>query len=367
MKKNLCVSYIFFAFTVICSVFSLAFPYEVAYYCSNALKMCGTSLIPSLFTFMVLSKILSHLSAQGTFNSSLSRFLARLLNLPDCLIPICLLGLIGGAPSGAFAIGGLYKKGLCTKSQAEKACVLANNCSAAFILGVISAVLGSKTIAVYILITNIISTVTVYFIFFRRSGTHQIEKQSTAKKEKLSHIITESITSSAESIIKLCGFVIFFYTFSCIISQRTTILLLEIGVSGELTDLIKSVICSLLELTSGVLSIGNISVQNAMLLCSMCVSFTGLSIIFQVKSVLDNHTLSAAPFIQSRFLCAVLSPVLIQISHYLSSASTTVSTLTETKKASGITGKDLLVLISVTIIAFIGAYILNHLDKKHKK
>ncbi len=367
MKKSSSVSYIFFTFAVICLAFTLTFPYEVAYYCSNALKLCGTSLIPSLFIFMVLSKILSHLSAQGIFSSSISRFLSRLLNLPDCLIPICILGLFGGAPSGAFAIANLYKNGLCTKSQAENACVLANNCSAAFILGVTSAVLGSKTIAVYILIANIISTVSVYFIFFKKNCTHYIEKQSTGKNEKLSYIITESITSSAENIVKLCGFVIFFYTFSCIVSQRTATLLSSMNISSELSDFIKSIICSLLELTSGVLSIGNISGQKAILLCTMCISFTGLSIIFQVNSILDKHALSSTPFIFSRIFCAVLSPVLMQISHYLSSVSMTVSTLTQTKKALGFSCKDLLFLILVTIIALIGAYILNSLDKKHKK
>lgn len=365
MKNKFLIS-TFLIFTVLGVVFILTNPYETAFYCSNALKMCATSLIPSLFIYMVLSKIISEASAHLTFSNRFTYLISDLSGLPESLIPSCIFGLFGGAPSGAFAIGNIYSKGLCSKKEAERAAVLSNNCSSSFILGVAGSVTGSFGTAALILISNILTSITVYVLFFRIKTKETLTAHKPSKELRISQIITESISASSEAVLRLCGYVLFFFTFSSILSDRLSLILSDFGASAPTLQVAKSIVSSLFEMTCGVMNAGNIQGIESIFIISFCVSFTGLSVIFQVKNILSGYGISSTPYFISRCLCGIICPIYTLIFIHASDICVRASTTTAAKISGGIELGDVVSLILIAVFTIIGAFVLSCLDKRHK-
>ena len=197
--------------TIVFIIITLFFPQKISAYCKDSLIICARSLIPAIFIFTVLSKILSALSVEGLFSGKTAELFSRIFNLPRVLIPTCLLGLICSAPSGASAIGDIYEKGYCSKEQAERAAVLANNCSAAFIMGIAGAITGSSLIAATILVSEILSVIIIYMLLFRDGHRHHtVKEHHILPPSSMYRIICESISSAAEISLKICAYVLFF-------------------------------------------------------------------------------------------------------------------------------------------------------------
>jgi len=365
MIKNKKIS-MWFYITGAALIFTLIFPNTVTYYCKIALGMCAASLIPSIFIFTVLSRIISHFASNGFFSGKTTIFLSRLLNLPCCLIPTCFLGFFCSAPSGAFAISKIYSDGLCTKKEAQKACILANNCSAAFIFSVIGAMTESVVYAAIIFISNIISVLIIYFLFFRdKTKTASTTYKPKLCKHSFFEILCESISSSAELTVRICAYVVFFATFGTMIADALSIFFKEIDLNTNI--IIKGAVCSFFEMTSGIICLGASEGFEKIMLIAGAVSFCGLSVIFQVMGIFDKNGIDNVPFILSRFLCALTTPIITLVFLFIIPESLSVFSSTQSQKSSGFTYGDLISLITVTVLFFIGGAIIAYLDKKHKK
>lgn len=360
-------SYLPLLFVAFCICYTLLNPYRIAFHARNAIKICAFSLVPTLFVFMVFSRMLANLCFFSQPSGKVITLLSRLLNLPPHLIPICISGLFCGAPSGAFAISRIYQRKGCSEKQAERACIISNNCSAAFILGFVCSVIQSKTASLYILLSNITATLIVYLLFFR--GTQYEEKSTTLSKNscpRLCEMITDSISSSVTSTIALCGYVLFFYTFT----QTLCDIILPIAesiTSRENSSVFVTVISSFTEITSGVLRMSELDREKAIVICASFVAFTSLSMIFQVCDVMKRCRISVKNYVTSKILCGLVSPVITTLLLLLSPKTIVVSAQYAQKNTGGFKPEDVFSLVFVTLITFIGAYILTRLDKKHKK
>lgn len=366
MKRQIS-KYFMFCFITLVITYILLNPYSIAFHAHKAIRMCATSLVPTLFIFMVFSKMLSYLCTTFPPSNKFILFISRLLGLPPILIPVCLSGLICGAPSGAFAICRMHDEGYCTKEQAKRACIFSNNCSAAFILGFVSSVLGSLHTSLLILISSISATIIVYMIFFRNAATEEnVHTMQIRKNTGIYDIFTESISSSVTATVTLCGYVIFFYTFTQVLCERLMPFFHSIGISQGQTEFIHAATSSFLEISSGVLRIGVLDWVEKIVLCAGAVSFTGLSMILQVTGLLVKSKIPTKEYFFSKFLCALVSPILI-ILLMLIFPYATFTSVSSNSETGGFSFGDLISLTLMTIIAFAGAYILFCLDKKHKK
>lgn len=358
---------VFFLCIILAVIYSLSFPFEITHYISVALKLCATSVIPSLFMFMVLSGIMAHTLKSIPIRGKVSLFLSRTFGLPTTVLPICLLGLFCGAPSGTLGICELYSSGMCSKDEAERAIIISNNCSAAFILSIVSSALASTFGAVIILFSNIITTVIIYLLVFKSSKTvTQSVKKQPPKIHGISNLITSSITSSAQTMLMLCGHIVFFYCISAVISEKLCRIALLITQNHSTAGFVKAAASSLFEVTTGVLTSASLSENLRFVMISAGVAFCGLSIIFQVISIASKYKLSCARFIYSKILCSLLSPLITLLLLFIIPKEVPVMNSTVLKTTEGITSNDITVLVFITCICIAGGYILAYLDKKHK-
>ena len=93
---------------------------EIRQRAGEALALCGRSVVPSLFPFLVLSILLVSLGFGELLSPYLAGLMTPLFRLPGCAGSALLLGLAGGYPIGAQTAARLYQEGALTRGEAER-------------------------------------------------------------------------------------------------------------------------------------------------------------------------------------------------------------------------------------------------------
>ena len=296
-------------FALFLALYTLIFPLQSSFFVNKAIGICLGSLVPSLFPFMLLIRFYCEVKPDKK-PSRASVLLSRLLGVAPSLSGVTLLGMFSGFPVGASGIKSLYARGLCTKEQAQRAVCLSNNCSAAFIIGTVGAGLLKSVKLGYVLfaaqLMSVITAAQLLKLFGTKDNTHFDVKAASERSEKpKSSVFIDCVKSTMSAMINLCGFVLFFYLLSGIICDNLGFVLAKANAQTAVTA--KTIICGVLEMTSGVFSAAAADFPRNVLLCSAVTSFSGLSVYFQVKDAADGLDVSA--FIPVHLLLSVLSPM----------------------------------------------------------
>ena len=292
----------------------------------EGLLLCGKVLIPSLFPFLVVSSIAIKCGIAEKIGKVLERPMQRLFNLPGACATAFILGLIGGYPVGAANAIFLYRARLCTKVQAERLLAFCNNCGPAFILGVVGASLFGGTSAGLLLYgAHILSSLLVGFIFrfYHRNDITLPSSSISDRKNQpaISSLFTQSVKSSAQSVINVCAYVIFFSVaikllyLSGVIPFGARLLssaLKPLDLSPIFTE---KLIGGFLELTTGVYGIASSKAALSARLCAAAfiLGWAGLSVHFQVLDFMSDSGLSARPYVVGKLLHGAFSALFAYI------------------------------------------------------
>lgn len=271
------------AILLILFVYLIVFPQSASEPTRNALMFCAKTLVPSLFIYMVLSKIL------------LSRPITEKIAKHIGVVPIALiLGMLCGAPIGAKNALSLYENGRIDKKYAEFLCSFTNNASVSFVVGFVGSELFSNVyiglkLLCFQLIATVITALVMKWIIF---GKKKIKKAVFVKSVKVG--LSEALTDSATTMITLCACVVFFIVVGNAIS----------GIVG-MPDVVLAILKSTLEFSSGCAFA--VSGRYGLQICAFAIGGTGLSVALQVRSVIANK-LSMMPFLAGKLIsCAVMT------------------------------------------------------------
>lgn len=289
-------------FLFVC-IISVALPKEITRFASAALDICLTQVIPSLFPFMVISRILSESNVCKYSGYLLGGLIRTIFGVDKNLGGAFLCGIFGGFPSGAIATGVAYQKGECTKQQAEFTLALCNNSSVSFILSFAGiCVLGSLKSGIILLLSQLLSIfiisliMRIVFKFKTEMLKHPICVYKT--KNSLKNIIISSVTKSVTGILNVCGYIIVFYILSELIAK----------LFGNRFDLIYITKC-FFEMTGAVKMCETPDFPLNLILCSSAIGFSGICVIMQVSGICEEYGLSPKYFVLSRILSALVMPV----------------------------------------------------------
>ncbi len=118
----------------------------------RGLALCHEAVVPALFPFLVLSRLLLE-SPAAQWVGLLLRPYTRLLGVPGNKAPAALLcGLLGGFACGARAVDGLYRAGEIGRSEAERLLVCAIGSGPGFVIGCVGAQLLGRAGAGWLLL-----------------------------------------------------------------------------------------------------------------------------------------------------------------------------------------------------------------------
>ena len=266
MKK---IAVIFTALLALCIA---AMPVQSREAAKNALILCSDVLIPSIFPFLVCSNILVSLGAADKISKYAGKITRPLFSVGGSgALPI-VLGFLSGYPCGAATVCSLYKNGSLTKNEANRLLAFSNNSGPLFIISAVGLGIFSSTSAGVILyVSHVLGAILcgIIFSFFAKkqeSGTQQFAASAINSEN--------SISRAAESMLSLCGTVVFFSVVLSILRQSGVIsfltsFLCRLGLSTENAELFS---CGLFEITTALFSSASKSIPCA----AAVISFGGI-------------------------------------------------------------------------------------------
>ncbi len=291
--------------TIYLSVCLVIFPKAGAETAYDALSLCLRTVVPALFPYLVCSGYLSASGTASVFSRWLSPVMQPIFRVPGSGAIALVLGMLSGYPIGAVCAVDLYQSGECGKADAEKLIAFCNNSGPVFIMSVVGAgIFGSQHIGRLLYISHVLSAILVGIIirtYSPRSDCLQkaLPKLLQSNTKNTLRIFGGVMDSSVFSILKICGFVIFF----------------SVLVKSLPKSPISPYIHALLEITGGVqaLAASDIGLELKLSLISFFVALSGLSVFFQVGAIASKCNLSLKPYVFGKLLQGMFSAVLTKI------------------------------------------------------
>ncbi|MGE4483579.1 MAG: nucleoside recognition domain-containing protein [Oscillospiraceae bacterium] len=314
------------------------YPGESVSAAHDGITLCGNVIIPSLFPFFVLSTLVIELGLAERFGHLLEPVMRPLFNVGGAASAAFVLGFIGGYPIGAKAVITLYKNGSISKSEAERLLAFCNNSGPSFILGVVGAgVFSSGKVGFLLYAAHVTASICIGITFRKWGGksatyTHAA-KRTPQKYPGFTNAFIESVKSSFQSTLNICGFVIFFCVFIKLLYLAGVIPALShflghvFSPFGFDEEWAERLLTGFIELSSGVWTLQGAAgkLGSRMAMAAFMLGWAGLSIHCQVLSFIAGSGISARTYIFGKFLHGSLSAAFVMILSRLVSFDAPVS------------------------------------------
>lgn len=273
---------------------------------SDGLTLCASSIVPSLFPFMVISEMIVSSDFASFVGTPLTPLFKRLFGLSKNGCAPLLLGILCGFPIGARSAYSLYKKGLIQKNEYERLLAFTNTPSSAFLINAVGvSMFGDRSFGIALYFISLFSSLSVGVLYnlllkkkypIRDVDQNDVVTDSTPPTK----IIYSAVTSSAMAIIYVSAFIIFF--------SALTGTLEYVFSSINIPDYIEAISISLLEMTGG---IKKASLTNGgKLIAAFAAGWSGLSVHFQIMSISYVDGISFKPYFISKALQGGLNVLL---------------------------------------------------------
>ena len=339
----------------------LIFPTESVEYAKKALSLCSDTVIPSLFPFFVCSGLLVHSGFCGTLSHVAKPVMKPLFNVNENGAGAFILGIISGYPLGAVTACQLYESGYLSKYEAERLLSFCNNSGPLFILGAVGVCMYSDTkTGLLLYISHLISALTVGVLFrFYKSRKHTAPQSVMTVKEKdFSRIYSSVMQSSLNSIITVCGSIVF-------VGMATGLLLSYVPIR----PVTHAVLFGILEMTGGVKEVSSLQldITQRLMLSAFLVGFAGLCVHLQVMSTVSRYNLSLLPYFLGKLLHGIFSAAYLYVFLKLSPVSCEVFSYGGKNYSAGFFTSSLFVCLSVVFFLALSCIFSKIISKKDTK
>ena len=164
------------------------------------------------------------------------------------------------------------------------------------------ALLKNKTIGYFIFISHLLTGLLIGILFKRKNKSY---KEHLVKNKNNKNFITnllDSINSTFQILINMLGIIIFFLIIIVILDKTL--------LGNSIFDI---TIKGLIEMTSGIKNISNtnIGLRLKSSIIGFLISFSGLSVHFQVKSIIEGTKIKYKNFLLARIIHSILCFIII--------------------------------------------------------
>lgn len=204
----------------------------------EGLALCGGSVIPALFPFLVVSRLFVATGSAAALGRLLAPLTRRVLGVSGPGGTAVLLGLLGGYPVGAQTAGELVRTGAVSRQEGQRLLLFCNNCGPAFALGVAGVgCFGSLRAGAWLWLIHVSAAVLTALL--TRSTSSPEGRTSPSAPMSLVSAFPGAVRGAGEGMLHVCGFVVFFLVLTRLLTALT-------GLEHPLP-------LGLLELTGGIL------------------------------------------------------------------------------------------------------------------
>ncbi len=282
----------------------------------------GKSVLPGLFPFMLITKMLTSLGFVKKLASICGNFTQKVFASPGIGAYSLMMSNLSGYPIGAKIIGDLHSNKIISDSDAQNMINYSMTSGPAFVIGSVGAIMFSSVkVGVVIFASHLISNFITGIILAKRIKSElktsiNHSEPAPPKKVSIDKILSDSMYSAIEAILIVGGFVSCFYCFSEILIDLKVFDIISYPLGrfleflGAPKTMATSVCSGLLEVTRGCkelsLFFASFPVLSVSLACFL-ISFSGLSIIFQSKAFLSATKIKTRHLILSKGVHAIIS------------------------------------------------------------
>ena len=263
-----------------------------------AINLWINNLIPTILPFLLISKLLIYYGITNYLSQIFGNSISKIFHTSKNSSFIIITSMFTGFPTGSIYIKDLLEKNLISIDEANHLIMFTNFANPLFIIsGIGENLLNNKKIGIYIFIIHLLTGLLTGFIFRNKNNT--INNNINERKENEKNFITvliDSIYESFKVLLNMLGIIIFFLM---IISLIDTFL-------GNNTLIL--IFKGLLEMTTGVtlLSQAKLNIRFKTSIICLLLSFSGISIHFQTKSIIDNTKISYKNYLIGRIVHSIL-------------------------------------------------------------
>ena len=304
---------------------------------SKGLNLWLNVVFPSLFPFFVASEILYRTGFIKSLGILLEPIMRPLFNVPGCGSFALAMGITSGYPVGAKLTANMREEKLLTKTESERLLSFTNNSGPLFIVGAVAVgMFDNPKIGFLLLACHIMACVTVGILFrfygrqekyIRNTGNYKIFKKfnkelANSKSANIGQLLGDSIRSSINTILVIGGFIILFSVIINLLLETGIINLLAtfISVLFPLLNVSKEVIATILsgffEITTGINMISKIegiSFTQQLSAISLILGWAGLSVHFQVYSIISKTDISLKPYLLGKLMHGLFAAIYVWI------------------------------------------------------
>ncbi|MBP3461454.1 MAG: hypothetical protein J6K21_03485 [Bacilli bacterium] len=264
------------------------------------------SIFPSLFPFFIISELLINYGFVEYISNIFKPFMNKIFKINSKCSFILFMSMISGFPSNSKYTKDLYLRGEINELEASKILMYTHFSNPLFIMGAISITfLNDKKAGFIILIIHYLTNFIIGFLFRNILKTPINNSISIQKKEKelsFSSILSKAIINSFSTLFLILGTIIIFLIVTNLIDQIL-----------PLNPYFKAIISGILEMSGGInnISLLNIPLKNKCTLIGMVLSFGGLSVHMQIKSILSDTKIKYYPFFIARLIHSSITGIII--------------------------------------------------------
>lgn len=280
----------------------------------NGITLWYNKILPVLFPMFILSNILLQYSFLYDILGKISGISKKLLGSAYAVIPF-VISIISGFPSGAVATDVMVKSKRISNQEGKYLLFFTNLCSFQFISAVIVlSMLKDYSLLKYIVFPHYISAFVLCkfinkdFIPLDTNKTGDMKNLSNKTNQiSFNEAFSNSISKSIISILTVGGVIVIFSIIAeYIMSSFFT------GYGSGVKDIFLSLIVGCLEMTNGcnIVYMSSIPIEVKIILINFLISFSGLSIIFQTISVINNINLNILEYTKYKFVHGILSALI---------------------------------------------------------
>lgn len=268
-----------------------------------SINLFKKSIFPSLLPFFIISELLINYGFIE-FTSKLFKPLMKIFKInPNCSF-ILVMSMISGFPSNSKYTKDLYLKGIINEYDASKILMFTHFSNPLFIMGAISITfLNNKKIGLFILIIHYLTNFIIGFLLRNLIKSDiNITNIDNNETKSFSNVLSKAILNSFNTLFLILGTIIVFLIITNLLNEYIAF-----------NPLIKGIISGILEMTGGIsnISILNISLKLKSTLIGMILSFGGISVHMQVKSIISDTPIKYQPYLVARLLHSSITGILI--------------------------------------------------------
>lgn len=255
----------------------------------SSINLFNNSIFPSIFPIMIISDFILSTNIINLLTNSFGIIFSNIFNLSNISIYPFIMSIISGTPSNSKYIKDLLNNNYISKEESIKLLCICMNYNPLLIISLTNYLNLKDSITIILL--NIVCNILVGII----NRNYKICKKDNNYKS-LDFNLVNSINNTINSLIGILGIVTLFNIITNILPIKHPL------------------ITGIFEITNGLNLINNISInyKRKLIYTGILMSFSGLSIITQIKSII-NDTLDYSLFYKSRIIHLIALITLICI------------------------------------------------------